>query len=309
MTDIEIIKPLLKWVGGKTQIIEDILTLIPKEINNYYEPFLGGGSVLFAVLSYKMYGEIDITGRIYASDVNENLIHFYKNIQSDAEGVISEFKKIVNEYNSITGTVVKRLASTMNEALTSPESYYYWMRKTYNNLTDEDKTTTQAAAIFLFMNKTCFRGLYRESMNGGFNVPYGYYKRPFLIDEQHIRDISQLIEDVIFTCKSFEESIAVVNESNDFIYMDPPYAPENASSFVGYTASGFKIDAHLKLFRMCKDASSRKVSLLMSNADVKLVRDNFPEEGEFITKTISCRRAVNPYDTGSTANEVLISNY
>ena len=302
---VEIIKPLLKWVGGKTQIIEDVVELIPKEMHNYHEPFIGGGSVLFTVLSYKMYGEIEINGRVYASDINKNLINFYKNIQANVDSVIAELKKIISEYNGITGTDVKRLPVDFQESLTSPESYYYWMRKTYNALNDEQRSEPRASAIFFFINKNCFRGLYRESTYG-FNVPYGYYKRPFLIDEQHFRDVSLLIEDVVFTCRDFEKSIQETVCEADFIYLDPPYAPENAASFVSYTSGGFPLDEHNKLFKICNELPCK---MLMSNADVKIVRDSFPNEKGFITKTISCRRTINPYDTGSSTNEVLITNY
>lgn len=300
---VEIIKPLLKWVGGKTQIINDVVELIPKEMNNYHEPFIGGGSVLFTVLSYKMYGEIEINGRVYASDINKNLINFYKNIQSDVNGVISELKKIISEFNEIKGTTVNRLASNISEGLTSPESYYYWIRRSFNNLTDVERNSVRATAMLIFMNKTCFRGVYREGPNG-FNVPYGNYKRPYIIDEQHIRDVSQLIEDVIFTCRGFQESIEEVDNDNDFIYLDPPYAPENTSSFVSYTSKGFDANNHKTLFKICNELSCK---MLMSNADVKLVRDAFTDG--FVTKTISCRRAINSKDPASSTNEVLITNY
>ena len=120
-----LVKPFLKWVGGKTQIIHDVLALFPKQIHNYHEPFLGGGSVLLALLSDK---SITVSGRIYASDINPHLIAIYKNIQHHPEQLIEEVKKLTDAYAKCSGTVVNRKPATIEEAMTSPESYYFWIR-------------------------------------------------------------------------------------------------------------------------------------------------------------------------------------
>lgn len=131
-TQLDITKPFLKWVGGKTQIINDVLALFPKEMHNYHEPFLGGGSVLLALLSQTCTGAIQVSGNIYASDLNSNLIGLYKNIQSNSDALIMDVNKIIDEFARCTGTTVNRKAATIEEALTSPESYYFWIRSRFN---------------------------------------------------------------------------------------------------------------------------------------------------------------------------------
>ena len=300
-----IVKPFMKWVGGKTQIIDTVLELFPTEMNNYHEPFLGGGSVLLGLLSHRQTGSIKITGKIYASDLNSNLIALYKNIQSNPDDLIAEVKKLTDEFARCEATEVNREASTLEEALTSQESYYFWIRSRFNALSKDERTTVPASAMLLFMNKTCFRGVYREGPRG-FNVPFGNYKRPSILDEEHIRLVSRLIQDVIFTQCSFTDSLSKIT-SGDFVYLDPPYAPENETSFVSYTSDGFNLEAHALLFKLCGDMKSNNVRMLLSNSDVKLVRDAFPSP-LFTTKIVNCRRAIHSTEPGTRTNEVLITN-
>lgn len=303
---MEVVKPFIKWVGGKTQIIGDVIKMFPNKMKNYHEPFLGGGSVLLALLSQKKTGLIAVSGKIYASDLNSNLIGLYKNIQCDPDGVISEVKKMAHEFAECIGTTINRKASNIEEAMSSPESYYFWIRNRFNSLSKEERMTIVASAMLLFLNKTCFRGIYREGPHG-FNVPFGNYKNPTIIDEEHIRTISSLFTDVVFTVSPFTEALSHVG-SGDFVYLDPPYAPTNNTSFVSYTSDGFGIDNHNQLFALCNDMKNKNIKMLMSNAEVELVTNAF-QCPSYITKIISCRRAINSKQPGARANEVLIANY
>ena len=165
-----------------------------------------------------------------------------------------------------------------------------------------NKNTVECSAIFMFINKTCFRGMYREGPNG-YNVPYGHYKKtPKIISKSELDNVSDLIKNVEFKQSSFIDSIKNVAEG-DFVYVDPPYVPENKKSFVKYVANGFDLDSHLLLFNEIKKLD--KVKFLMSNAKVKLVMDNFKS---FNCDTIVARRAINCKNPGSKTSEVIIYN-
>lgn len=296
-------KPVLKWVGGKTQILTEVIALFPKEMKNYHEPFVGGGSVLFALLSAVRHGAIKVSGRIYVSDKNPTLIGLYRNIQTNPAGLIMETRRLTDGFAaSMNGSSVNRNPTNLTEASSSPESYYYWIRKSFN--ATQQKDSLQASAMFLFLNKTCFRGIYREGPNG-FNVPFGNYKKPTILDSAHLQEVSTLLKDVIFSVQSFENSLASV-DAGDFTYLDPPYAPESATSFVSYTADGFTQQMHTNLFKLCADMSAKGAPFLLSNADVPFVKTAFPAP-RFTTKILSCRRAIHSKEPSSRTNEVLIS--
>jgi len=293
-------KPILKWVGGKTQILDKLLPEFPSEIKNYREIFLGGGSVLFALLSYVNAGKITVKGNIYAYDLNEELIYVYKNIQTNHLMLYDEIQKLLEEFNSCeTSTEINRKAQTLLEAKQCRENYYYWSREKYNKLAD--KKTVVGSALFIFLNKTCFRGVFRIGPNG-FNVPYGNYAKPEIVNKTHLEEIHCLIQGVLFECVDFSQSMNSV-EDGDFVYLDPPYAPETITSFVGYTKGGFNEHAHL--FEICRSLSSK---FMMSNADVKLVRDNFAEE-KYELKSVICKRSINSKNPDAKAKEVIIKNY
>jgi len=298
--ECDVVKPFLKWVGGKTQIIGEVLSHFPHEMNNYHEPFLGGGSVLLGLLSYIQQGKIIVHGRICASDINSNLIGLYHNIQKYPTEFIKKVSHFIKEFQACQKGEVNRKASTLEEAMTSQESYYFWIRSRFNKLYKEERRSIDGSAMLYFMNKTCFRGVYREGPSG-FNVPFGNNKNPSILDEQHIHMISNMIQRVFFVEQSFTDSIQKV-EKGDFMYLDPPYAPENEKSFVSYTMDGFNIEAHQELFGLLQ----KKEGWLMSNANVPLVTHAFPPS-LYPTQIISCRRAIHSTNPESKTEEVLIS--
>jgi len=300
---ITIPKPILKWVGGKTQILDKLIIEFPTNINNYHEIFLGGGSVLLTLLSYIKNGIIKLHGNIYAYDLNEPLIYIYKNIQSNHDELYNEIQKIITEFNSCGDGEINRAPKNIDEAKMAKENYYYWIRCEYNKLNFNDKKTILGSAMFIFLNKTCFRGVFRVGPKG-FNVPYGHYNNPEIIN--NLEEIHTLIQPVIFQCADFKTSIIdiqTVSDSNDFMYLDPPYAPENSTSFVSYNKAGFTIKNNIDLFELIKSLNFR---FMMSNADVTFVREHFTD---YHIKSILCRRAINSKNPASKSNEVIISNY
>ena len=295
-------KPFIKWVGGKTQLLDNIIKKIPKEMNNYFETFLGGGAVLFAVLSLKKQGNIKVNGQVYATDVNSSLINLYRKIQSSHEELFKVIQGFIKEYDSIKVFKGSKKPVDKVEAMTSKESYYYWLRDKYNS---EDKCSILSAALFIIINKLCFRGMYREGPNG-FNVPFGHYKKtPTVITKDEIDNISNLIQEVTFIDCSFEDVFELINTESDFVYLDPPYAPENETSFVGYVADGFSKEMHENLFRKTKELDEKGVRFMMSNANVDMVTNAFQE---FQIEKIVARRAINSKDPSATTKELIVCN-
>jgi DNA adenine methylase len=306
--NIHITKPILKWVGGKTQILDKLIIEFPKEINNYHEIFLGGGSVLLALLCYVKNGIIKINKNIYAYDINEPLIYMYKNIQSNHDELYDEIQKIISEFNLCNNDTnkINRNPKNIEEALFVKENYYYWIRNQYNKLNFIEKRTSKGSAIFIFLNKTCFRGIFRLGPNG-FNVPYGHYKNPEIINKQHLNEIHDLIKDVIFECCDFSVSLNNI-DIDDYVYIDPPYAPEKNTSFVGYTENGFNIDNHINLFNSIHKLTETNKKIMLSNSDVSLIHDNFSNEKYNIT-SILCKRTINSKNPKSKTKEVIIKNF
>lgn len=291
----------LKWVGGKAQILDEIMPLFPKEINNYHEPFLGGGSVLFALLQKIKLGEIKVSGKIYASDINVALIGAYKNIQTQPDKLLEELEVLTKQFAACGNGPASRTPKTLEEGLTSRESYYYWIRMQYNMLYEEDSQSPTVSAMLIFLNKTCFRGIYR--IGKGFNVPYGNYKNPTIFNADNIHLANKAFENVVFSASPFQESLETL-QAGDFMYLDPPYVPAKTNSFVSYNAGGF--NEHGAVFEICRAAKNRGISFLLSNAEVPEILENFPAS-HFTIRIISCKRAINSKKPNSRANEVLIT--
>ena len=292
--DIKFQKPFLKWVGGKTQIIKDIISKIPNEINNYHELFLGGGSVLLAVLSLQKQNKIIIKNKIYAYDYNKGLINTFNQIKTNRDAVIYELYKLKNEFINIKKNIeIEKSDNTEQDKDTKPkktkktkpkdinentykntrEHYYYWIRDLYNK---ETKDNALSCAYFIFLNKTGYRGMYREGKNG-YNIPYGLKDKktiPSIFSEEEITTVSELIKDVEFKEMHFKDSIKLVSEG-DFVYLDPPYVPIDDNSFVEYNNDSFNLKTHELLFDEIKKL--KDIKFLMSNAKVDLVIDNFKE--------------------------------
>jgi len=306
MSSNPIIKPVLKWVGGKRLIIHELLSKFPTDMCTYHELFVGGGSVLIALLEQRNKQNIHVK-HVHAYDSNETLIHVYKNIQHDVSAVYEKTFALHQHFSTLApeGTV-NRTPSNIDEANVCRENYYYWSRKRYNEMNQTERNSVEGTSLFIFLNKTCFRGMYREGPNG-FNVPYGNYKTIDIVKKDNIFNLSVLIKDVVFQCMDFRKSFHRI-EQNDFVYLDPPYVPIKSDSFVAYTGTGFDKTDHECLFENIKNISGRNIKFVMSNSDGDLVLNHFPQSA-FNVNTITCRRAINSKKPDSVANEVLISNF
>lgn len=300
MINLKYVKSPLKWIGGKNQILENIIEKIPNEIDSYYEPFLGGGTILIQVLYNKYINKIKINN-IYASDINPALIYLFKNIQSNYHLLIDELNIIINIYNNIITNIINRNPLNLDEAKSSQESYYYWIRQEYNKL--NNKTIPLASAMFLFLNKTGFRGLYREGPNG-YNVPFGHYKNPTVYDLENIKTLNFLFKDVIFEVCSYEKIFERL-KNNDFIYLDPPYMQITKTSFVSYVKNGFNNDFNENLFNLCQELYLKNIKFIMSNAYLEYIINKFKN---CKIETISCKRRINSKNPDSKVDELIIYN-
>jgi len=308
LSNCDLVKPPLKWVGGKTQILDEVIKNIPRRIKNYYEPFLGGGSVLLAVLSHAKATNMTIEGKLIAGDTNENVIALYKNIQQNLPALLAQLATLTSIFSKCP--VVEggnREPTSTADAITSKESYYYWIRKAFNEIQGDDRKSPAASAMFLFLNKTGFRGVYREGPRG-YNVPFGHYKNAGIYEEAHLRAVSELLasRQVEFIHTPFTQFFQTHKpRPGDFVYLDPPYAPSDKKSFVAYNKGGFNEADHKALFAACHTLRTNDVSFLLSNSDVDMVTKEFPE-ADYETHVLSCRRAIHSTDPSQRANEVLI---
>ena len=215
--------------------------------------------------------------------------------------------EFIKNYNNLSGIIINRKPNNIEEAKTSKESYYYYLRSKFNTL---DKNSVEYSALFIFLNKTCYRGVYRESTKTGFNVPFGHYKTTLnIFTKDELVKISELIKNVEFICADFTESLKNPIYG-DYVYIDPPYFPEKETSFVGYTIDGFDLNTHKKLFDDIKKLNDNNIKFSMSNAKVDIVLNIFKD---FKYNIIDARRAIKVVkkknnETGGTTKEIVIYN-
>ena len=292
------VKPFVKWAGGKAQILHNIKTKYPealgKTVMKYAEPFVGGGAVLFDILSnYKL-------SEVYISDTNRELIHAYTTIRDSCDALILQLKVIENEY--IPAGYEKR------------KEIYYCTRNRFNMLKQSNDDSPELAAQFIFLNRTCFNGLYRVNSKGEFNVPQGRYKNPRICDEDNLIAVSERLRNAFIECKDYKESDVFIDEKT-LVYFDPPYRPlTNSSSFAAYTQDGFGDKKQIELARFIDMVSERGAYVIASNSDPKNANEDDCFFDELYSKhkisRISANRAINSVGDGrSKINELLITNH
>ena len=288
-------KPFVKWAGGKTQLLSDIESLLPTDFRNrnitYVEPFVGGGSVLFWLLQH--YPNIQ---HAVINDVNAKLINVYRVIKAKPKKLISALRVLENEY------------LPMNYA--ERTAYFMEKRRRFN---DDELTNVEQAAIFIFLNRTCFNGLYRENSKGKFNVPHGKYVHPKICDEQTIMADSDLLQRVDILCGDFDATKRYAAEDTLF-YLDPPYKPLNStSSFNTYVKEPFGDAEQVRLRNFCNEVSGRGSLFVLSNSDVKGYdpKDNFFDNlyaAYNIQRVLATRMINSNAEKRGKLTELMISN-
>ncbi len=294
----KIAKPFLKWAGGKTQLINDIEKSLPIEITKskftYIEPFVGSGAILFWILN-----NFPKLEKAVINDINEDLINTYKVISSKPKELISILKVLQSEFHALDLKEVEK------------KEYYYEKRELYNTR-NTDKSTQ--AALFIFLNRTCFNGLYRVNKNNGYNVPIGSYKKPTICDDKNILAVSNALQKVEILCGDYEITLNKTT-NNSFFYFDPPYKPlNNTSSFNSYAKDEFNDKEQIRLRNFCAKLETIGHKWMLSNSDVKgkNPNDNFFDDiySEFLIARVKAKRSINanPEKRGE-LNELLITNY
>ncbi len=293
----QIAKPFVKWAGGKAQLLPEIDRAIPSHIKEsnftYIEPFVGGGAVLFWIL--QKYPHIK---RAIINDINTDLTNSYQTIKQNVEDLIKILQEWEKEYHSLKNKPEAK------------KEYYYSKRHLFNSRT-VDKTTQ--TALFIFLNRTCFNGLYRVNRKNQFNVPIGSYKTPMICDADNLKAVSQVLQKVVILNGDFEKTLEYA-EQNTLFYFDPPYKPlSNTSSFNSYAKDEFDDSEQIRLAKFCEKIDRLGFDWILSNSDVrgKNPHDNFFDNlySEFNITRVLARRNINsnPNKRGE-LTELLITN-
>lgn len=299
-------KPFVKWAGGKTQLIEEIAARLPQKIKNektiecYVEPFVGGGALFFFLK--REYA----VKKAYLCDINREKIIGYKVIQNNPKELINQLELLQEEY--LSRTKDKR------------KDYYYLIREKYNsqaqrfNFKEYNEDWIKRASYLIFLNKTCFNGLFRQNKKGQFNVPHGRYKNPNICDRENILEVSKALKDTEVFCGDFMEAESFIKK-NSLVYFDPPYRPLNAtSSFTGYSKEGFDDYDQKRLAAFFRSMDKKGAYLILSNSDPKNYNecDDFFDRlyGGFNIERVRANRYINcDGNKRGPINELIIRNY
>jgi len=271
------IPTFVKWAGGKKQLLEQFKPFFPRKIEKYIDGFVGGGAVLFYVL--KNYNPKEV----FIFDINEELINTYEVIRDDVENLIKELKKL--------------------KALHNKETYY--------KIREEDPkllSKLTSASRFIYLNKTCFNGLYRVNSKGGFNVPIGSYKNPLICPEEDLREISKLLKNVKIINGSFEECLKFADKKT-FVYFDPPYYPLKKSSFTTYTKGNFLEKEQEQLKEVFVKLDKKGCQVMLSNSDTKFIKDLYKDYKDKINFVQATRMINCDGKNRGKINEVVITTF
>ena len=292
------IYPFLKWVGGKRQLIKKFRDFYPPElfsgkVKGYCEPFLGGGAVFFDMINHYTFNHITIC------DINADLINVYNQVKTNVAELIEELSKIEISY--------------LGKDEANRQAYYYKIRKRFNS--NSSKNLLNHAADFIFLNRTCYNGLYRLNSKGEFNVPAGRYKNPKILDNDNLLKVSGVLQQVDIQTGSFDKLLKLESNEKMFLYFDPPYRPiSKTANFTSYSKDVFTDNEQIKLFEVFKKLDKQGHFVMLSNSDPKNSNpnDNFFDDlySDFVINRVPARRMVNsdPKKRGA-INEIIVTNY
>ncbi len=292
-----ILKPFVKWVGGKSQLIDELEKMLPNDgekiLTKYCEPMVGGGALFFNILSKCNFEQL------YISDINAELINAYQVIKNNVDSLIEQLREM------------QLLFLPMDE--NGRKLYYYSIRDKFNSTQLCDITATEKAAYFIFLNKTCFNGLYRVNRKGQFNVPMGAYKNPMICDEENLCNINKVLQSVTIVCGDYSLSRQFIDKDT-FVYLDPPYRPlSETSAFTSYNSDTFDDNEQIRLAKFIDEINASGAKIVLSNSDPKNVNpeDTFFDElyKAYQIKRVSAPRMINSKaEARGKINELLICN-
>ena len=279
-------KPFVKWAGGKYRLADKLIPLISKKFNplknTYIEPMAGSGGFFFKYAPKYA----------YLSDINQNLITTYKTVRNDVHDLIMQLEH--------------------HRELHVDEEYFYQQRKLFNQLIKKGGSELKIASLFIYLNKTCFNGLYRENSKGEFNVPVGKNSKgqllPMAYDKDNLLALSELLKSVDIACHGYQNAIDKVKKG-DFVYIDPPYIPLDHISFTQYSKGDFGIKEHKELSTFCDYIDSKEAYFMLSNSDTKDTRDIYLKEGCFSKEFVVSRSIASKAKNRTKAKELIITNY
>ena len=272
-------QPFIKWVGGKRGLLKQLLPLFPKEFNNYHEPFLGGGAVFFELYSQGLLKD----KKVYLSDINTELINTYLIVKNSPNKLINSLEEFKKKHN---------------------KKFYYQTRELDRQEDFKSLSDIQRASRFIYLNKTCFNGLYRVNRKGYFNTPIGSYKNPNIADRDTILSASEALQNAIILNNSFDGVKNNINK-NDLVYFDPPYYPLNeTSSFTSYDSNYFLDDKQFELFELFEKLYDKEVKILHSNSNTNFIKDLYKN---YNINTLQANRFINSKSNGrGKIDEVII---
>ena len=272
------VAPFVKWAGGKRQLLPQIKERMPEKYNSYFEPFVGGGAVIFELLPTNA----------LINDINKALINAYRQICNAPEAFLA---------------AVKQLDEAMWE---DGKKYYYSLREHYNDKLMKAEYDVELAALFVFINKHCFNGLYRVNGKGLFNVPYNNSRRTS-VDESIIMEVSRYLQGITIMDGDFEKACEGAGQG-DFVFIDSPYAPLNPTSFESYTKEGFDIESHRRLSNLFDKLTNRGCYCMLTNHNTELINELYSGKG-YRRDVVSVKRMINSDASKRVGEEIIICNY